>query len=91
MSLPQVKPILQYNLPNKTLQNDKIKPQPHFSHFTRGSNDNCHYEVIHSSKNKIEKINKFMCSYETSGRNVPPEVLLNSYASRILTGKNAKN
>jgi len=59
MLLPQVNGGLPYNSPNVTLRNNKTKFQPHFSHFTQGSNANRRHELIHFlSKDTSEKIDK---------------------------------
>jgi len=50
--------------------------QPQFATFTQGVGTDWYYELIHSSKNRINKINTFMCPYETNGKNVDPEVKL---------------
>lgn len=72
-----------------TLNNTQSEPK--ISRYTQGVGTDWYYELIHSSKNKIEKINDFMLPYETNGRDIAPEVLLESNRNRTLLGRNVKN
>jgi hypothetical protein len=57
---------------NGMLSNTQSQPQ--FATYTQGIGTDWYYELIHSSKKRINKINTFMHPYETNGRDVDPEV-----------------
>jgi len=48
--------------------------QSKFATFTQGVGTDWYYELIHSSKDRINKLNTFMRPYESNGRDVDPEV-----------------
>lgn len=50
--------------------------QPQFATFTQGTDSGWYYELIHTSTNKVKKINDFMKPYEINGRDVDPDVCL---------------
>lgn len=72
-----------------TLNNTQSEPK--ISCYTQGVGTDWYYELIHSSKNKIKKINDFMRPYETNGRDINPEVFPKSNGNRPLLRRNVKN
>lgn len=42
--------------------------------YTKGATDTWHDEIIHVSKDKINKINNFLGQYDGGGREIEPEV-----------------
>lgn len=70
---------------------NRTQTQPQSAVFTQGVGGDWYYELIHSSKNRINKINAFMRPYETNGRDVDPEVCFKFNGSRKFTVRNVKN
>lgn len=70
---------------------NRTQSHPQTAIYTQGIGDDWYYELIHSSKNRINKINAFICPYETNGRDVDPEVPFDSHSNRKSAAKNVKS